>query len=173
MERILCGTLQSNFRRWGALSEPERDETSDIPTDEVQVAITALKPGKAAGIDETRPELLKFLSRHGILWLTRVCRVAWREGRASVDWQTGIIVPVFKKGDWRECSNYRGITQLSFPGKIYARVLERKCRTIVEPKTQDTQYGFRPGRGTTEPLSFFTKSSRGPGNLPNQSILHL
>ena len=72
--------------RWGASSEPERVKTGDIPTDEVQAAIRALKSGKVAGIDEIRPELLKSLSRHGILWLTRVCRVAWREGRAPVSW---------------------------------------------------------------------------------------
>ena len=136
--------------RWGAASEPKRDETSDISTDEVQTAIRVLKSGKAAGIDEIRPELLKSLSRHGILLHTRVCRVVWREGRAPVDWQAGTVVPVFKKGDRRECSNYRGITLLSLPGKAYSRVLERKCRMIVEPKIQDTQCGFCPGRGTTD-----------------------
>ena len=138
--------------RRGVPSEPERDEPSNISTDEVQAAIRALKPGKAAGIDEIRPELLKSLSRHGILWLTRVCRVAWREKRAPLDWQTGIVVPIFKKGDRRECCNYRGITLLSLPGKVYARVLERKCRMMVEPNIQDTQCGFRPGRGTTDQL---------------------
>ena len=91
-------------------------------------------------------------SRYVILWLTRVCPVAWREGRVPVDWKTGIVVPIFKKGDRRECFNYRGTTLLSLPGKVYARVLERKCRTIVEPKIQDTQCGFRPGRGTTDQL---------------------
>ena len=53
--------------RWGAPSEPERDEPSNISTDEVQATIRALKPGKVAGIDEIRPELLKSISRHGIL----------------------------------------------------------------------------------------------------------
>ena len=138
--------------RWGAPSEPERDEPSNISTDEVQTAIRALKPGKAADIDEIRPELLKSFSRHCILWLTRVCRVAWREGRAPLDWQTGIVVPIFKKGDRRECSNYSGIILLSLRGKVYAKVLERKCRTIVESKIQDTQCDFRPGRGTTDQL---------------------
>ena len=138
--------------RWGASSESERDETSDIATDEVQAAIRELKSGKAASIDEIRPELLKSLSRHGILWLTRVCRLAWREGRAPVDWQMGIVVSIFKKGDQRECSSYRGITLLSLPGKVYARVLERKSRTIVKSKLQDTQCGFCPGRGTTDQL---------------------
>ena len=136
--------------RQGAPSEPERDEPSNISTDEVQAAIRALKPGKAASIDQIRPELLKSLSRHGILWLTRACCVVWREGRVPVDWQAGTVVPVFKKGDRRECPNYRGITLLSLPGKAYSRVLEQKCRTIVEPKIQDTQCGFCPERGTTD-----------------------
>ena len=142
----------STSGRRRAPSEPNRDETSDVSTDEVQEVIRTLKPGKGAGIDEILPELLKSRSRHGILWLTRVCRVAWREGRTPVDWQTGIVVPIIEKGDRRECSNYRGITLLSLPGKAYARVLERKCRTMVELKIQDTQCGFRPGQGTTDQL---------------------
>ena len=63
-------------RRQGTPSEPERDETSSISKEEVQTTIRTLKSGKDAGIDEIRPEMLKSLSRHGILWLTRVCRIA-------------------------------------------------------------------------------------------------
>jgi len=68
------------------------------------------------------------------------------------DWQTGIVVPLFKKGDRRVCSNYCGITLLSLPGKVYARVLKRRLRPLVEPQIQDQQCGFRPGRGTVEQL---------------------
>ncbi len=62
------------------------------------------------------------------------------------------MVPLFKKGDRRVCSNYRGITLLSLPGKVYARVLERRIRPIVEPRIQEEQCGFRPGRGTLDQL---------------------
>ena len=74
------------------------------------------------------------------------------ERGAPANWQTGTIVSIFKKVDQRECSNYRGISLLRFPGKDYAGVLERKCRTIVEPQIQNTHCGFRPGRGTTDQL---------------------
>ncbi len=67
-------------------------------------------------------------------------------------WQIGVVVPLFKKGDRRVCSNYRGITLLSLPGKVYARVLERRIRPIVEPRIQEEQCGFRPGRGTLDQL---------------------
>ncbi|KAI3356949.1 hypothetical protein L3Q82_003594 [Scortum barcoo] len=56
------------------------------------------------------------------------------------------------EGDRRVCSNYRGITLLSLPGKVYARVLERRIRPIVDPRIQEEQCGFRPGRGTVDQL---------------------
>ncbi|KAI3368000.1 hypothetical protein L3Q82_026820 [Scortum barcoo] len=76
-------------------------------------------------------------------------------GRSSYlwKWQTGVVVPLFKKGDRRVCSNYRGITHFSAsPGKVYARVLERRIRPIVDPWIQEEQCGFRPGRGTVDQL---------------------
>ncbi|KAL0152538.1 hypothetical protein M9458_052261 [Cirrhinus mrigala] len=59
---------------------------------------------------------------------------------------------VAEKGDRRVCSNYRGITLLSLPGKVYTRVLERRIRPIVKPRIQEEQCGFRPGRGTMDQL---------------------
>ena len=50
------------------------------------------------------------------------------------------------------CSNYRGITLLSLPGKVYSGVLERRIRRIVESRIQEVQCGFRPGRGTVDQL---------------------
>ena len=128
------------------------DGSNQLSIAEVTTAIKSLRSGKAAGIDEIRPEMLKALSPCGTQWLTRICNVVWTTGKAPKDWQTGIVIPIFKKGDKRECSNYRGITLLSLPGTIFARVIERRCREIVEPQIQDTQCGFRAGRGTTDQI---------------------
>ncbi|KAK3552360.1 hypothetical protein QTP86_011286 [Hemibagrus guttatus] len=73
-------------------------------------------------------------------------------GTVSLDWATGVVIPLFKKGDWRVCSNYRGITFLSLPGKVYSRVLERRVRPLVETRIQEEQCGFRPSRGTLDQL---------------------
>ena len=54
-----------------------------------------------------------------------------------VEWQTGVVVPIFKKGEWRVCSNYSRITLLSQPERVYSRVLERRLRLIVEPWIQE------------------------------------
>ena len=45
--------------------------------------------------NEIRPETLKALTGEGILWLTRVCQVAWKFGKIPRDWQTGVIIPIF------------------------------------------------------------------------------
>ena len=94
---------------------------------EVATAIKGIKSRKAAGKDEIRPEMLKALTGEGILWLTRECQVAWKLGKTPRDWQTGVIIPIFKKGDRKQCTNYRGISLLSLPGKV---CLERKGNAL-------------------------------------------
>ena len=59
-----------------------------------------------------------------------------------------MMMTIFKKGDCKQCTNYRGISLRSLPGKVYAKCLERKCREIVESKLEDGRCGFRPGRST-------------------------
>jgi hypothetical protein len=125
---------------------------TSLSVEEVTEAIKSLRDGKAAGLDEIRPEMLKALGPSGSIWLTRVIRVAWDSGEAPLDWQTAVVIPIFKKGDQRDCTNYRGISLLSLPGKVYAKVLERKCRDIVDSKIQDEQCGFRTGRSTRDQI---------------------
>ncbi|KAM4534591.1 uncharacterized protein V3H82_024506 [Fundulus diaphanus] len=134
-------------------AEPE-DSGSGSPISGAEVAevVKKLLGGKAPGVDEIRPEYLKALDVVGLCWLTRLCNIAWTSGAVPLDWQTGVVVPLFKKGDRRVCSNYRGITLLSLPGKVYSGVLERRVHRIVESRIQEEQCGFRPGRGTLDQL---------------------
>ena len=67
----------------------------------------------------------------------------WKSETVPKEWQTGVEVP---RGDQRVCDNYRGITLLSLPGKVYSKVLKRRVRQIVEPQIEEEQCGFRPGR---------------------------
>ena len=103
---------------------------------EVAEVVKQLRGGGAPGIDEIRPGYLKALDVVGLSWLTRLCNIAWTSGEVPLEWQTGVVVPVFKKGDQRVCSSYRGITLLSLPSKVYSRVLEKRVRSIVEPQIE-------------------------------------
>ncbi|KAK3568142.1 hypothetical protein QTP86_031382, partial [Hemibagrus guttatus] len=111
-----------------SVEEPEAEDSevdSFITQAEVTEVVQQLLGGKALGVDEIR-EYLKSLDVVGLSWLTRLGNIAWQSGTVALDWVTGVVIPLFKKGDRRVCSKYRGITLLSLPGKVYSRVLERR-----------------------------------------------
>ncbi|KAK3508205.1 hypothetical protein QTP70_017467 [Hemibagrus guttatus] len=118
-----------------SVEEPETEDSevdSFITQAEVTEVVQQLLGGKAPGVEEIPPEYLKSLDVVGLSWLTRLCNIAWRSGTVPLDWATGVVIPLFKKGDRRVCSNYRGITLLSLPGKVYSRVLERRVRPVLK-----------------------------------------
>ena len=64
------------------------------------------------------------------------------------DLKAACIVPVYKgKGDRRDCVNYKGISILSIPGKIYGRVLINRVIESTKEQIAEEQGGFRSGRG--------------------------
>ncbi|KAK3518499.1 hypothetical protein QTP70_001476 [Hemibagrus guttatus] len=152
--RTASGKFWQTVRRLRR-EEPEAEDSevdSFITQAEVTEVVQQLLGGKAPVVDEIRPEYLKSLDVVGLSWLTRLCNIAWRSGTVPLDWATGVVVPLFKKGDRRVSSNYRGITLLSLQGKVYFRVLERRVRPLVKPRIQEEQCGFRPSRGTLDQL---------------------
>jgi len=112
------------------------------------------KAGKAVGCDEILPEMLRPLNQ-GVVWLTRVCQVAWCSGMALKHGQTGVIIPVRKNGDRSEYINYRGISLLNLPRKVHAKCFEKRCREIMEPKVDDVQRDFCPYRIRPDQLYTF------------------
>ncbi|KAI3362481.1 hypothetical protein L3Q82_012769 [Scortum barcoo] len=177
---------RSSVRPWRrTIGRPRRDSgkpsgaseggSSTLPTLFTVQFEFKLLGGKALGVDEIRPEYLKSLDVVGLSWLTRLCNIAWRLGTVPLEWQTGVVVPLFKKGDRRVCSNYRGITLLSLPW-------EGLCQGTGEENSADsrpsdsggTMRFFRPGRGTLDPASIpSTGCLRVYGSLPNQSTCAL
>ncbi|KAI3372564.1 hypothetical protein L3Q82_023043 [Scortum barcoo] len=153
-------------------------DSSITQAEVTEVVRASSRSGKAPGVDEILmpcPEYLKSLDVVGLSWLTRLCSIAWRLGTVPLEWQTGVVVPLFKKGDRRVCSNYRGITLLSLPRKVYARVLERRIRPIVEPSDSGGTMRFFSSRSwnTGPALYLSTGCLRVYGSLPNQSTCAL
>jgi hypothetical protein len=62
------------------------------------------------------------------------------------EWNTDVIMPMFKKGDPKSCTNYRGITLTSILSKVFTRVIEKRLREKLETTMEETQHGFRKGR---------------------------
>ena len=76
----------------------------------------------------------------------------WIKKKIPDDWTTGIIIKIPKKGDLQDCSNWRGITLLSIPSKILAKIIIQRLNNAIDKKLRNEQAGFRKGRGCTEQI---------------------
>ena len=93
--------------------------------------VTRLKLSKAPGICGIYAELLKAganaeitVEISALMLLHAVLCSAWNTGIIPTDWKRGLVVPLCKgKGDRQDCNNYRGVTLLSVPGKVFAPII--------------------------------------------------
>lgn len=89
-------------------AELEADEGSlSISLGEVTEVVKQVHRGKAPGIDEIRPEMLKAIGVEGLFWMTRFFNIAWDLGTVPKKWQNGVVVPT-KKGDLRSVCQLLG-----------------------------------------------------------------
>ena len=108
--------------------------------------------GIAPGLCGVTGEMLKAGGGVVVEWLHKIMDLAWRSESVLMDWWRALIVPIRKKGSRTQCENYRGISLLSIPGKVYASVLEKGMRTITEGKVLEEQGAFRRGRSCVDRL---------------------
>nr|KAG5712781.1 hypothetical protein BaRGS_007378 [Batillaria attramentaria] len=105
-----------------------------------------LRNGKAAGPDEIPAEAIKADTETAVNMLHSLFSKIWEKEEVPAQWKEGIIIKLPKKGDLRDCSNYRGIMLLSVPGKVLNRILLERMREAVDPMLRDQQAGFRRNR---------------------------
>ena len=128
----------------------EADE--EITLEEVCNSIAKLKSKKAPGMCGVTGEMLKAGGEVTVRWLHSIVNVAWKAGSVPEDWRKALVIPVHKKGSKMQCTNYRGISLLSIPGKVYARILDYKVRDITEAKVLEEQGAFRKKRSSVDQL---------------------
>ena len=139
------------------LSKVEASESLEIDLDpirfdEVLYAVRKLKNGKASGPDDISAEMLK--SHNGIaelLW--DIVNKCWTEENLPQDWKLAEVVPLYiNKRKRSECGNYRGISLLSVPGKVFASIILNRCKDALDQVLREEQCGFRKSRGCTDQL---------------------
>ena len=120
---------------------------------EIVDAIKKLKSGKAPGPDEMPPEALKADVKGTANALYPLFARIWKEEQFPKEWKEGHIVKLPKKGDLSNCNNYRGITLLSIPGKVFNRVILERIKSATDSKLREEQAGFRKNRSTTDQIA--------------------
>ena len=149
------------------LNRPDPEEPANPPSSasyldigtsiaEVRLAIADLKNGKAPGIDSLQAELLKADIVTSSSWLlTDLFGKIWEQEVVPNDWSQGLIFKLPKNGDLGNCHNWRGITLLSVPRKIFkifCKILLKHIEKAIDTALREEQAGFRRGRGCMDQI---------------------
>ena len=119
---------------------------SPITYQEVKQAVYHARLKKSTGIDNIPAEVLR--NEQCIDILFKIINYSFKLGKVPDEWQRGIINPIFKSGDASSPLNYRPITLLSIPCKIYANILNKRLVSWLDDHDilNEGQNGFRSSR---------------------------
>jgi hypothetical protein len=115
---------------------------------EVEWAICQLKDNKAPGMDGIPIEMIRAGGDEMVRKITLLCNRIWETGEWPKGWKNSVFIPIFKKGDAKDCGNYRTIALISHTSKILLKILHKRMESTVERELPANQAGFRKGRGT-------------------------
>ena len=118
--------------------------------EEIRRIITRLKKGRSPGLDAISAEMISSTLEVSLKKLHKLFNEVWKKEKIPHEWRKSLIVKIPKKGDLTVCDNYRGISLLSVPGKIFCRILIDCIRNGVDETLRQEQAGFRRGRSTCE-----------------------
>ena len=126
-------------------------EVEKISKEVVRENMKRMMNRKAVGPDDIPVEVWKCLGEIALEFLTKLYNRTMESERMPEEWRDSILIPIFKnKGDVQSCSNYRGIKLISHSMKLWEKVVERRLRS--ELTFSEQQYGFMPGKSTTDAL---------------------
>jgi hypothetical protein len=112
--------------------------------EEVESVINKMKNNRAPGDDDVIAELIKYGVSTIVEAIYKLIVMVWENEIMPEGWKTGIMCPIFKKGDNLVCENYRGMTLLSVTYKILSGALNERSKGYVEIGFGEYQCGFRP-----------------------------
>ena len=102
---------------------------------------------KAGGGDGISVELFQILKDDAVKVLHSLCQQIWKTQQWPQDWKRSVFIPIPKKANAKECSNYHTIALLSHTSKIMLKILQARLQQYVNCELPDVQAGFRKVRG--------------------------
>ena len=85
--------------------------------------------------------------------LHSICQQIWKTQQWPQDWKRSVFIPISKKGNANECSNYRTIALISHSSKVMLKILKAKLQQYVNHELPDVQAGFTKGGGTRDQIA--------------------
>ena len=97
---------------------------------EVKWALESITTNKASGGDGIPVELFQILKDDTVKVLHSICQQIWKTQQRPQDWQRSVFIPISKKGNAKECSNYRTIALISHACKVMLKILQARLQQI-------------------------------------------
>ena len=120
---------------------------------EVKWALESIIMSKASGGDGIPVELPQVL-KDAVKVLHSISQQIWKTQQWPQDWKRSVFIPVPKKGNTKECSNYHTIALISHAGKVMLKILQARLQQYLTRELPDVQAGFRKGRGTKDQIAY-------------------
>jgi len=129
---------------------PRQFMFTDVTTDEVYKQLAKMPTGKATGLDDISPRLLKTAARVIAGPLARIMNMSIRSGAVPAKWKQSRVTPIFKDGDRFEPSNYRPISVIPAIMKVFERLIHDQLHNYLQINDimSPDQSGFRPDHST-------------------------
>ena len=127
----------------------------DILECEVRWVLGRITTNKASGGDGIPVELFQILKDDAVEVLHSICQQIRKTQQWPQDWKRSIFIPVPKKGNVKECSNYRTTALISHPSKIMLKILQARLQQYVNCELPDVQAGFSKDRGNRDQIVKF------------------
>ena len=112
---------------------------------------------KASGGDGILVELFQILKDDAVKVLHSICQQIWKTQQWPQDWKRSVFIPIPKKGNAKECSNYHTIALISHTSKVMHKILQVRLQQYVNHELPDVRAGFRKGRGTSNQIANIRK----------------
>ena len=125
----------------------------DILECKVKWALGSITMNKARGGDGIPVELSQILKKDAFKLLHSIFQQIWKTQQWSQDQKRSVFIPIPKKGNAKECSNYCTIAFISHASKVMFKILEAMLKQFVNYELADVQVGFRKGRGTRDQIA--------------------
>ena len=103
----------------------------DILECEVKWALESITTNKASGGHGIPVELFQILKDNAVKVLHSICQQIWKTQHWPQDWKRSVFIPVPKKGNAKECSNYRTIALISHASKVMLQILQARLQQYV------------------------------------------
>ena len=125
----------------------------DILKYEVKWALGSITTNKASGGDGIPIELFQILKDDAVKLLHSICQQIWKTQQWPQDWKRSIFIPIPKKDNAKEWSNYHPIALISHASKVMLKILQARLQPYMNRKLPDVKAGFKKGRRTRDQIA--------------------